>query len=270
MFLDDAVLTLTKLGLTTLESKVYLILCKYDELSTKQISKLSEIAQSDVYRVLKTLQKKGLVEKRIENPSTYKSVQFETGSTFLLNRKKSEYRDLKRKMSQLNKQFQKTKKVNCVLSEESHFLMIPKRENVVKRIIQAIDRSEKSVDLYLSWKRFYRGMTQVFTSSIEKAWTRGVQFRIVAEAPKETAAQKKASEFCRISPNCKVRFMPDRPKTVLGLYDQKEVFIIINPKEGLFDSPALWSNNQSLITAIQEYFDLLWLVSSKHLDQIQF
>ena len=58
--------------------------------------------------------------------------------------------------------------------------------------------------------------------------------------------------------------MPENPKTVLGIYDKKEVFIIVDPTGDLFDSPALWSNNKSLITAIQEYFDLLWLTSMQH------
>jgi hypothetical protein len=51
------------------------------------------------------------------------------------------------------------------------------------------------------------------------------------------------------------------PNTVIGIYDKKEVFIVIDPKEGLFDSPALWSNNQSLITVVKDYFEILWLTA---------
>jgi hypothetical protein len=56
-------------------------------------------------------------------------------------------------------------------------------------------------------------------------------------------------------------FCPVPQKTVLGIYDRSEVFIVIDPEEGLFDSPALWSNNQSLISAIQDYFEMLWLTA---------
>ena len=66
---------------------------------------------------------------------------------------------------------------------------------------------------------------------------------------------------------CNIRFLPRHPNTVIGLYDNRELFVIVNPKEDLFDSPALWSNNQSLITAIQEYFDLLWFISMQHPDE---
>ncbi len=258
---DNAILTLTQLGLTFLESKVYIILCKYGKLSTKEVSKFGKMAQSDVYRVVKSLQNKGLIQKQIQKPSIYKATPFKTGSAFLLERKKSNYDKLERKIEQINLQF-KENSTKPLIDEESEFLMVPKRENIVK-INEAIDRSKKRVDLCLTWQRFYNGMTHAFAESSEKAWARGVQFRIVLEAPQEALLQKKAEEFCRKSPMCSIRFIQSPPKTVMGLYDEKEVFIVVKPNEGLFHSPALWSNNQSLITALQECFDLRWLTSMK-------
>lgn len=266
-FEKDAVHTLTQLGLTPLESRIYVILCKHAKLSTKQISKLTNTAQSDVYRVMKTLEQKGLVEKKIEKPVSYKSVPFETGSTFLIERKKAEFAALEQKTKRLNKHFKERKKDELSTAHESRFLMIPKRENVVKKIREAIDRSERKVDLLLSWKRLYKGMTDTFIESSEKAWSRGVRFRIVAEIPEDPVALTKAEEFRRISPMCTIRFLPSHPKTVMGIYDKREAFVVVDPREALFDSPALWSNNQSLITAIQEHFDLLWLVSMKKPNQ---
>jgi len=261
---DDAVTVLTQLGLTPLESKVYIVLCKYGKLNTKEISKLTKTAQADIYRVVKSLQQKGLVEKQIEKPVSFKSVPFDVGAAFLLERKKTEHNVLQQKTEHLSLQFKQNDISKPFMSEDAHFLLIPKREHIVKKIGEAIDRSERRVDLFLSWKRLHRGMTSAFVKSAKRAWSRGVQFRIVVENPKEPAAQKKAVECCEINPMCNIRFLPDHPKTVLGLYDKKEVFIIVNPKGDLHDSPALWSNNQSLITAIQEYFELLWLISMKH------
>ena len=262
---NNALETITKLGLTLLEAKVYLALCKYEKLSAKQITKLTNIAQPDVYRVAKSLQEKGLVEKQIQKPSAYKAVPFEIGTTFLLERKKTEYKILQKKIKKLSSQYSLHN--NLPPKHESHFLMIPKRENVVKRIAEAIERAEKKIDLSLTWKRFYKGMTSAFHESVEKAWERGVEFRIVLEIPHEKVAQEEATGFCRKSPMCNIRFLPDRPKTVMGIYDGEEAFIVVHPKEGLFESPILWSNNPSLITAVQEYFNLLWNVSLKNIKQ---
>lgn len=267
MIIDEyAVSVLNKLGLSNLEAKTYIVLCGYGKLSAKEISRLTNTAQADIYRVVNRLHKKGLVEKVIEKPMSFKSVSFELGSNFLLERKKNEISVLQEDINQINlkkKVFPETyQEIN-----EHQFLMIPKRENIVKKITEAIERAKIKIDLYLTWKRFYKGMTNTFIESAEKAWSKGVQFRIIAEYPEEVAAQKKAAELCEKNPLCNIRFAPRCPRTVMGIYDENEVFIIVHPKEGLFNSPALWSNNQSLLMALQEYFENLWLISMKHPNQ---
>jgi len=259
--LKDAVSVLNKLGLSNLEARTYIALCGYGTLSTKEISRLTNTAQADIYRVMRRLHKKGLVEKVIEKPVSFKSVPFEVGSSFLLDRKKSEINVLQGDVNQISLKIKEFFPENSKKVKEHQFLMVPKRENVVKKIAEAIERSKIKIDLYLTWNRFYKGMTNIFAECARKAWDRGVQFRIIVEYPKDAAAQKKAIEFCEKTPLCNIRFTADHPKTVMGIYDENEVFIIVDPTEDLFNSPALWSNNQSLLTALQEYFELLWLNS---------
>jgi sugar-specific transcriptional regulator TrmB len=255
--------TLNQLGLSHLESKIYLALCRGRNLSTKTISRLSKTPQPDTYRVLAKLQEKGLVEKIIERPAKFKIVPCDKGISFLLERKKTEYAKLEKN----------TKKVLCVLKERtvaesvepevSQFVLIPQHEAVVDKINDAIERARESVDIFLSWKRFLHGITLAFANSSERAWNRGVTFRIVVESPKKEEEAEQAVQFAKKSPFCSIRFMPGRAKTVIGIYDKKEVFIIINPQKGLLDSPALWSNNHSLISLVKDYFDILWLTSKE-------
>jgi sugar-specific transcriptional regulator TrmB len=256
----NATQTLVKLGLTMLEARIYLALSKYGCLTTKALSGLTNTAQPDTYRVLGMLQKKGLVEKRIAKPALFKAVSMNTGLTFLLEKKKTEYDDLKVNTRLLIQEI-KEKPARQPETIQNHFTLIPQRETVVKRIREAVDNAKKSVDLYLSWKRFSIGITSTFSESSQKAWNRGVNFRIVVESPTDAAGLKLAHEFCGKSPFCNLRLLPMFPKTVLGIYDKKEVFIIVDPRKGLFDSPALWSNNQSLISVAQDYFEMLWLTA---------
>jgi hypothetical protein len=94
---------------------------------------------------------------------------------------------------------------------------------------------------------------------------KGVKFRIVVESPEEGRAAEQAMQFCGKSPFAGIRFLLSCPKTVIGIYDKSEGFVIIDPKEGLFDSPALWSNNQSLMSVVQDYFEVLWLTAMEEL-----
>ena len=44
----------------------------------------------------------------------------------------------------------------------------------------------------------------------------------------------------------------------MAIIDDKEVFLMNEPNSNLEESSALWSNNQSLITALSTCFDSFW------------
>jgi sugar-specific transcriptional regulator TrmB len=253
----DAEQLLTRLGLTPLEARIYLSLCKYGRLTAKALNCLTKIAQPDIYRVATQLQKQGMIEKVIEKPVRFGAIPIEKGVAFLLERRKADQNDLKLKSELLLREF-KERPSEAIEIETAHFVMIPQKEIIVNKIREAIEKSTRNIDMYLSWKRFFTGVKDTFAECSENAWAIGVRFRVVVEKPETAADIELANQFSRRSPFCNVRFLQGSPKTVFGIYDKKEVFIIVNPKSGLLDSPALWSNNQSLISAMRDYFEVLW------------
>jgi len=58
---------LKKIGLTTAESKTYLTLLKLQEAQTGVLCKHTKIASSNIYQILDSLAKKGLVSYRVQN-----------------------------------------------------------------------------------------------------------------------------------------------------------------------------------------------------------
>jgi sugar-specific transcriptional regulator TrmB len=262
VFSDGKIIeTLSQLGLTVPEAKIYLALCKHQSLTTKTISKLTTISQPDTYRVLAQLQQKGLIEKLIERPSRFKILPIDESLSYLLKTKKAQYCELEANTESLFRTLEEKIAEEAHETIDSQFILIPQRDAVVKRIRNAIEKAEKSVDLYLSWKRFTQGITSAFAESSAKAWAKGVKFRIIVESPEKEDVLKQALQFGEKSPFCEIRFFPRHPKTVIGLYDRKDAFIILNPKEALLESPALWTDNQSLISVIQDYFEILWLTA---------
>jgi len=257
--------TLIDLGLTLLQARVYLALIRSGPSKVATISKLANVARPDAYRTLAKLQQLGLVEKLIEKPIRYRAISMKKSLTFLLRSKAEEYKKLRAETELLLKTYKEKDAKKVLQTEADRFVLIPKRRAVIERIREAIEGSQRSVDLILSWKRFSRGMLSTFAESCERAWARGVKFRFVLEKPEEGKAAEHVLQICRKSPACQIKFIPTHPKTVLGIYDEKEVFVIVNPKMELADSPALWSNNQSLIHLAQNYFEVLWTTSMKKL-----
>ena len=255
---DNAVVTLSKLDLSALEAKVYLTLSKYEELTAAEISKLTQTARPDVYRVVRNLQEKGLVEKILKSPVQMKAVPINVGLQLLLRNKKDEYDEIKRETNQLFDSLRQIKLKDENNLKEEKFVLVPKKEAIIAKIRQAIDEAQESVDLILSFKRFFYGTTH-FMENLSKAWDREVKFRVILEKPKKEHHIEEALQICRKSNMCQIRFFNDHPAAGVGLYDKKSVFIVLNPREDVPSSPALWSNSRSLLAIVQDYFNVLWI-----------
>lgn len=250
--------TLMDLGLTLLQARVYRTLAKAGALKIDTISKLSIVARPDVYRTLAKLEQLGLVERIIKTPLHFRAIPMEKGLALLLESKTEEHEKLKTETELLLQTLKEITSDEILQTEDQQFVLIPPKRTIIKRINEATEKAQESVDLSLSWKRFSLGITTAFAESGKKARARNVKLRFVVENPTEGNAPEQITQFCRRNPNIQLRFSKERPKTLLGIYDKKEVFIIVNPQMDIPDSPAFWSNNQSIVAMAQDYFDNLW------------
>jgi sugar-specific transcriptional regulator TrmB len=248
------------LGLTKVQARVYLALVKSGPSRISAISKISKVARPEIYRNLSKLQRLGLVEKIIKTPLEYRATPVNEGISLLLETKTEQYEKV-RAEARILLSTAKTEKPDVKKQMENpQFVLIP-RKTVIKRIKSAIEKAQLSIDLVLSWKRFSRGIASTFAESMETAWAKNVKIRFIIESPLESKTAKQLILYCRAKPFSQLRFVPDHPKTVFGIYDKKEVFIIAKSKTDLPGSPALWSNNPSLIALAKDYFETLWLTA---------
>jgi sugar-specific transcriptional regulator TrmB len=252
---------LTDLGLTSLQARVYLALLTSGPLKASAISTISKVARPDVYRNLSKLQKIGLVEEIIRKPVEYRAIPITNGLKLLLEAKTQQYETVKGETRMLLDTATIEKSNKNKAAEAPHFVLIPKGKTVIEEIRTAIEKAESSVDLVLSWKRFSQGIASVFSESMETAWTKNLKSRFIIESPPESKTGEQLIKFCREKPFCQIKFIPHNPQAIFGIYDGNEIFIVLQSKTDLPGSPALWSNNPSLIGLAKDYFEMLWLTS---------
>jgi hypothetical protein len=151
--------------------------------------------------------------------------------------------------------------------ETHQFVLVPKGKTVIEKIKSAIEKAELSVDLILSWKRFSQGIVSIFAESMEIAWAKNLKIRFIIGAPPKSKTGEQLIQFCREKPSCQIRFIPHFPKAIFGIYDGKEIFIVLKSKTDLPSSPVLWSKNSTLIALAEDYFEILWLIAMKEPSQ---
>jgi hypothetical protein len=102
---------------------------------------------------------------------------------------------------------------------------------------------------------------------------KGREMQVCHRKTQKNRASKLILDFNANTSFCQIRFVPFPPSTVLSLYDKKEILITLHPKEELPVSPTLWSSNPSILAAMQDYFDILWITAMEipeyYLDNIQ-
>ncbi len=256
-FEPNEIQTLIDLGLTAIQAKVYLALAKFGASKIAVLSKLSGVARPDVYRTLTRLYDLGLVLKLVEAPVQFKALPIDEGVKVLLKKKQSEYEKIKHETDLLLGSFKKNQS-NGFPADSSQFILVPQKEAVINRLRQAINSAQSSVDVVISWKRFMHGIGNIFAEDAKDASKRKVNYRFIVEQAPSEKISKTGKQFWKNYPSYQVRFILQHPDTVFGIYDHKELFVIVDPQSDIPGSPALWTNNQSLLSVLQGYFDMLW------------
>ncbi|MGD6850653.1 MAG: TrmB family transcriptional regulator [Candidatus Bathyarchaeia archaeon] len=252
----DGIQLLTGLGLTTRQAKVYLSLTQCGAPSVKEISKASNIPREDLYRILQVLQNLGLVEKRITSPVSYEAIPLSEALSFLYERKINQTMELQYEAKKFFEKYMQNFQPKRT-SEDAQFVLIPEKEAVIARRKKSIDSANNTIDIINSWRRFAFSL-QVYAKEADNAMDRGVKIRVITQKPKEPNLLSKATEGLRKKPILEIRYAQTPPSALIDIFDDKEVFFLVNEEADLGKSPALWSNNRGLMTVARSYFDMLW------------
>jgi sugar-specific transcriptional regulator TrmB len=257
--LEDEIQILESFGLSFNESRVFWALTLLGTANVKKISKSSNVAREAVYRVLPRLQKLGLVEKEISRPTRFTAITLDDAVTVLLGHRNKETHDLQEKANVLLRLKSKKAKMEP-LQENSKFLLVPAKKMLISKIGVEVDKAQKSISVVTSNKRLLSA-ADIFSEAIGKALSRGVKFRIVTNNVNRDLSPA-VLEIGNNDQGIEVRYALSDPKCAASIFDKKEVLIITEPSaEVCCESPALWSNNSSLVNIVEDYFEILWMTA---------
>lgn len=256
---EKEVQVLIRLGLTCNQAKVYLALVRSGMSSARTISNASKVAREDIYRIIPKLQELGLVEKVIDSPSMNRAIPIKDAFTILMGIRKQVTSELEEETKEIIQNFE-TNKIRSVFEKErQEFILIPREQAVIKRK-KMIDDAQKRVDLITSWDR-YAQSSDSYDTNIENALKKNVEFRIIIGKPKDEKLLLELIQIWREKYHSyKARWIPSTLEARLMLVDEKEVLFAKLATTG-FEDPFLWSINQSLVSVVQDYFEMMWAAS---------
>lgn len=258
---NENALTLSLLGLTNSQAKIYLTIVNLGLASGKTIWKCSGVARQDIYRVLSELQEKGLVEKTIAKPTEFKATPIQEGLEILLTRKIVELKEIEKKTKELEERIRSDPSTTKSQEEDTQFYLVPSKEASLRKRKKCIAFAQKSIDIATSWKRFLQ-ITSTQIDDLLVANNRGVKLRWVVNKTEKEASPKIIQE-CIEKLSCEIRYnvptSSELSEAALAVFDGREVLVVTDPNQPFFlDSGMLWSNNPPIASLMQHYFNLLW------------
>jgi sugar-specific transcriptional regulator TrmB len=254
---EERLVTLTELGLTNNQAKIYLALLQAGPATANELAKNSKISRPDIYRIIPFLQKKGLVEKLMTKPSSFQAIPATYVLPTLLKNKTTEQSQLKKKTEDLLSDLKNNHAKKETQRVKTEFILIPGKKVVVQRLKEAIETAQTSVSAVTSKKRFSAAILE-FAKTYETVLKRGVKIRIVTEYHVADTAASRIVQTLSRDPNFEVKYFAAPPSAIVAIFDNKEVCITMHPTAQLAEASAIWSNNRSFVALAQNYFEKKW------------
>ena len=249
-------LTFTRLGLTVNQAKVYLALFQSGLSTASKISRNSGVARSDVYRVVKKLEKLGLLERIILTPIEFRAISIQDAFAILIERRMKEISQLQATTGEILKKIKSSSMRIAPEEEETQFSMSAE-QTTVKRKERTLSNVQKSFDAVASRKNPH---SAIFSNleGIAEALQRGIKNRIIIDKSDEEELVSNAIKPFEKYANFKIRYLPKEPKALISIFDKKEACICTCTRPVLKKSPTLWTHNSCLLAILQDCFETKW------------
>src|SRR4030066_119783 len=88
---DEDTVLLLGLGLSINQARVYLAILKLEKGKVGQVAKFSKVRREEVYRILPTLEKMGLIEKLLGKPTELRATPISDALTYLMAEEKKKF-----------------------------------------------------------------------------------------------------------------------------------------------------------------------------------
>jgi sugar-specific transcriptional regulator TrmB len=253
MLQEECINSLMDLGLTLVQAKIYLALSKLDNETIKTISKNSNLARQDIYRIMPSLERLGLVEKIIDKPTKYKATPIKIGFSTLLQQRIIQDAEVQKKTNELLKILQEDKIKKESTSEDPQFIITSEISLLFKKLMKSTQDSKISIDSLGNWASF-EGVVSGGFKDFKKALERGVKIRSITEKPADEKTLNRYVKKLRKNPLYELRFIPTPAPSTMVIIDKKELNIGISNNSVC----SLWSNNPAIVGLAINYFEDIW------------
>ncbi|HKM50350.1 MAG TPA: helix-turn-helix domain-containing protein [Candidatus Bathyarchaeia archaeon] len=262
MIADPDVGKLVSFGLTVLQAKVYVALLRIGTTRASRISSLMGLIRPEVYRILRELSLKGLVQLNPGSPSTFTPTPPERVVEILLAQYTNRLMTMTENKTELIRSLS-SHISNTSDAPEERFSLITGRDNVLLQNKRMLADAKQDYIGIMSTYGLKRLRDDGFASVLLAAKRRKVRVRIITEIDRSNVQNANyMSRHVEIRKAAAIQFYID-------IVDKREM--VFGPSvtdeeadERILRASDVWTNNVRFIQGMYAMFERLWRVSPKY------
>ena len=245
---------LHRLGLSKNEIRVYIYLARTGEHKASEISEALSLHRTETYRILRDLEKKGLISSVFEKPLKFIASQFEKALDILIETKKMKISLLEKRKKSLVDLWLSLPKPETENERKEVFQILEGEEQISLKAHEILNTSEKEVFVFISEHDIPNFYHSGFLDKLEKLSKEKVTVQLLTNySPKscffvEKIKLKKAKYS--------LSNVEELPTFILT--DDEQMLLLIRQNNGKKRVAALWTNYDAFVKSLKTLFLELW------------
>jgi HTH-type transcriptional regulator, sugar sensing transcriptional regulator len=253
--------TLARFGLLKNEIRVYLYLARSGEKKAGEIAEAISLHRTETYRILRDLEKKGIVFSIFEKPLKFTAVQLDKAIDLLVDAQKIKIKLLEQEKPSIVELWQSMPQPKVENSKKELFQMLEGEQQVLIKANELLEKTQDKFHIYASAdylsELYYNDFSDKLKSQADK-----IELNVVTDNTMKSAyfigQMSWLSESHRIVDNQNLPcFMISDNKEVLIAFHEKECEGNDDGAKKKYRTAAIWTNYSALVNTLQVLFSKL-------------
>lgn len=254
--------TLFKLGLSKNEVRIYLHLARYGERKASEISEALCLHRTETYRILRDLEKRGMVSSVFEKPLKFIATPFEKAIDLLIEAKKLKIKLLERKKKNLMDVWLALPHPNVAPERKEVFQILEGEEQIDLRADEVLENTKKELLVFAPESDLARYYYSGFLDKLGKSVKRKMDVSLLTN---HSSKSRFFVEKTRLNARYSFSKIEDLPAFLIA--DQEHLLLSIRKTDESVKGDvhprrsriaALWTNYGAFIKALGKLFTELW------------
>ena len=249
--------TLSRFGLLKNEIKVYLHLARAGEMKAGEIAEAISLHRTETYRILRDLEKRGVVFSIFEKPLKFTAVPLDKAIDLLVDAQKIKIRLLEQEKSSLVELWQSMPQPKLANAKKELFQMLEGEQQVIMKANELLEKTEKEFQVFASADYLAQLYYSDFSDKLKKQANK-VKVTLVTDNSLKSAYFMGQLEWLSESR----RIVDEQGLPCFMISDNKEVLIAfhegseVNSSDAKkkFKTAAIWTNYSAFIKLLRLLF----------------